>query len=235
MSACRPTGGASRRCHRLPGSRAAGGLPAALLCVVDLVRPASGGERFDAAARPAAGRAFAAGLHADQLGVGAGHRQLPRPARRCRGPGRRSSLSQVVGTGRRLLGLAPAVSGRPLRLNAGHLSRSRDGWGTAPDAAGQRAGRCRCHHPGRDRRRALGLWAVGHRAHAAYLAGRDAPGAASANMEELARALSLGGSDPALSAVTSAPDEAARPAPRPRTRPQFPAISRSGRRVTIRR
>ena len=207
-----------------------GGLPAALLCVVDLVRPASGGRAFLTQLHgPLQVELLAAGCTPTSLAlvpvIGSFH-DLPDGVEVQVKP---IFPSQVVGTGRRLLGLAPAVSGRPLSgsmpaISAGPATGGAPRLtpqGSAPavaDATIQVETVEELLDFGPSDTVLMPLTSLGV----------TPPGAASANMEELARALSLGGSDPALSAVTSAPDEAARPAPRPRTRPQFPAISRSG-------
>ena len=204
------------------------GLPTSLLCVVDLVRPASGGRAFLTQLHgPLQVELLAAGCAPTSLAlvpvIGSFH-DLPDGVEVQVKP---IFPSQVVATGRRLLGLAPAVSGRPLSgslpaIAAGPTTGGPPRLappGSAPavaDATIQVDTIEELMDFGPSDTVLMPLTSLG---------GTTA-GAASANMEELARSLSLGGSDPALSAVTSAPDEAAKPAPRPRTRPQFPAISR---------
>lgn len=227
----------------------AGGPPASLLCVVDLVRPASGG------------RVFLGHLH--------GSLQALLVARGCQPTclvlvpviGSFHDLpegvevqvkpifpSQVVSTGRRLLGLAPAVSGRPL---SGAVASHRSPTASSPGLqVGVTAGRS---SPALSDS-TIQLDTVEELTDfgpsdtvlmplvnlpGVHLPGGSAP---SSNMEELARSLSLGGSDPALQSVGAAspdpstgsaaePDAESAATPgsgRPRTKPQFAALSPDG-------
>ncbi len=236
-------------------SQLGSGLPASLLCVVDLVRPAS------------AGRAFLAQLH--------GPLQVELVARGCVPTslalvpviGNFHDLpdgvevqvkpifpSQVVATGRRLLGLAPAVSGRPLSGSLPALVPSPATGSPRPSTPGLAAAPADATIQVETVEDLLDFGpsdtvlmplttltgsateaaspASASSATTADVASASRP--ASANMEELARSLSLGGSDPALSAVPAATPEAlAAPAPRPRTRPQFPALSPTGSPLSV--
>jgi hypothetical protein len=206
-------------------------LPASLLCVVDLVRPASGGRAFLAQLHgPLQVELVARGCVPTSLAlvpVIGSFQDLPDGVEVQVKP---IFPSQVVATGRRLLGLAPAVSGRPL---SGALPGGAAGPTTgAPPRltpAGFTPAIADATIPVETVDDLLDfgpsdtvLMPLTTLPGATPAAG----GAASANMEELARSLSLGGSDPALNAVAAPTAE--RPAPRPRTRPQFPALSPRG-------
>lgn len=203
----------------------ADGLPASLLCVVDLVRPASGGRPFLAQLHgPLQVELVARGCVPTSLAlvpVIGSFQDLPDGVEVQVKP---IFPSQVVATGRRLLGLAPAVSGRPL---SGATPSSGMGARLTPagptpalaDATIQVETVEDLMDFGPSDTVLMPLTTLPG-------AAPTSAGTASANMEELARSLSLGGSDPALNAVAPPATDAA--APRPRTRPQFPALS-SGR------
>lgn len=223
------------------------------LCIVDLVRPASGG------------RAILNHLHGPQTPPGraplclalvpviGSYHDLPEGVEVQVKP---IFPSQVVATARRLLGLAPAVSGRPLSgaavhrmpattpvalptLTSPHAPLPSSG---APGAAGPRSGAAPAMSaPGAagdstiqlDRLEDLVDFGpadtlLAPAQSAGVVSGSAHAPVAAAGVEELARALSLGGSDPALEPLSASAD----PAPssvsasaRPRTKPQFPALS----------
>ncbi|MBL9007344.1 MAG: DUF4388 domain-containing protein [Myxococcales bacterium] len=233
----------------------ASGPPASLLCVVDLVRPASGGRVFLGHLHGSLQALLVArGCQPTCLAlvpvIGSFH-DLPEGVEVQVKP---IFPSQVVATGRRLLGLSPAVSGRPL----------------SGAAMGPASGAAAASSPRVPTSSSPGLRLGGDAGRSSPVisdstiqldtveelsdfgpsdtvltplvnpASLGLPGVPppTSNMEELARSLSLGGSDPALVSVAAAmvgtadsvvtPDAESAPtksSARPRTKPQFTALS----------
>jgi hypothetical protein len=218
------------------------GPPTSLLCVVDLVRPASGGRVFLGHLHGSLRALLAArGCQPICLAlvpvIGSFH-DLPDGVEVQVKP---IFPSQVVATGRRLLGLAPAVSGRPLSASAPRVPT-----GSSPGVrlGGEAAGVSPALADSTiqlDTVEELGDFGPADTVLMPLVSLPGVAGPASSppssrpNMEELARSLSLGGSDPALLAVAtaspvetspdSAPESTRTPSSaRPRTKPQFAAL-----------
>lgn len=224
----------------------ASGPPASLLCVVDLVRPASGGRVFLGHLHGALQALLTArGCQPICLAlvpvIGSFH-DLPDGVEVQVKP---IFPSQVVATGRRLLGLAPAVSGRPLSAGpAQRLPSSSSPGLRLGGEAGSSSPALSDSTIQLDTIEELGDFGPSDTVlmPLVNLPGVSLPGVPppSSNMEELARSLSLGGSDPALMAVASSPgtaddppqrsaDSASTPSSsRPRTKRQFAALPPGG-------
>ncbi len=225
----------------------ASGPPASLLCVVDLVRPASGGRVFLGHLHGSLQALLVArGCQPTCLAlvpvIGSFH-DLPEGVEVQVKP---IFPSQVVATGRRLLGLSPAVSGRPL---SGAATPSSPRVPTSSSPGLRLGGDAGCKSPAisdstiqLDTVEDLSDFGPSDTVLTPLVnpASLGLPGVPprTSNMEELARSLSLGGSDPALVSVAAAMVGTADPvetsdaesAPtkgsgRPRTKPQFTALS----------